>query len=61
MDLTAELSLYLFDNGSVTPIKTGIARLNNLQDVQMDTRSRCTIIRGNEQLVLETLRERPLG
>ena len=57
MRLTAELSLYPFDPDYIPPIKAFIAFLNDVEGLHVETHATCTIISGEDQLVLDTLRD----
>ena len=57
MNLTAELSLYPFSADYLPPIKAFIAFLNEVEGLHVETHATCTIISGEDQLVLDTLRD----
>ena len=57
MDLTVELSLYPFDENYKPPITAFIALLNSVQGLHVETHATCSIISGEDQLVLDTLRD----
>ena len=57
MNLTAELSLYPFNTDYLPPIKAFIAFLNGVDGLHVETHATCTIISGEDQLVLDTLRD----
>ena len=57
MNLTAELSLYPFSTDYLPPIKAFIAFLNGVEGLHVETHATCTIISGEDQLVLDTLRD----
>ncbi len=57
MIMTAELSLYPFSEGYITLIQAFIAFLNDVPELQVETHATCTIINGDDQLVMDTIRD----
>ncbi len=57
MHLTAELSLYPFNEDYLPPIKGFIKRLNQVEGLQVETHATCTIIAGEDKLIFDTLRD----
>ncbi|MAT91624.1 MAG: hypothetical protein CME59_03400 [Halioglobus sp.] len=57
MLMTAELSLYPFDEDYIPPIKAFIDFLNAVPGLCVETHATCTIISGEDQLVFDTLRD----
>jgi hypothetical protein len=57
MLMTAELSLYPFDEEYIPPIKGFIGFLNGIEGLTVETHATCTIISGEDQLVFDTLRD----
>lgn len=57
MNLTVELSLYPFDANYIPPIKAFITLLNAVEGLHVETHATCTIVSGDDQLVLDTLRD----
>lgn len=57
MQMTAELSLYPFNENFLPPIKGFIEFLNGIAGLHVETHATCTIISGQDQLVFDTLRD----
>lgn len=57
MQMTAELTLYPFNADYIPPIKGFIDFLNGIDGLQVETHATCTIVRGEDQLVFDTLRD----
>lgn len=57
MKLTAEVTLYPFNEEYLPPIRGFIAFLNGIDGLSVSTYPTCTIISGDDQLVLDTLRD----
>ena len=55
--MTAELSLYPFNETYIPPIKAFIENLNRVEGLHVETHATCTIISGEDQLVFDTLRD----
>ncbi|MDX1736133.1 MAG: YkoF family thiamine/hydroxymethylpyrimidine-binding protein [Halioglobus sp.] len=55
--MTAELTLYPFNENYIPPIKAFIEFLNNTAGLHVETHATCTIISGEDQLVFDTLRD----
>ena len=57
MQMIAELSLYPFNADYIPPIKGFIDFLNSINGLQVETHATCTIVRGEDQLVFDTIRD----
>lgn len=57
MQMTAELTLYPFNADYIPPIKGFIALLNGVDGLQVETHATCTIVRGDDQLVFNAIRD----
>ncbi|GAB5450592.1 MAG: hypothetical protein Hals2KO_09200 [Halioglobus sp.] len=57
MRMTAELSLYPFDADYIPTIKAFIEFLNRVEGLHVETHATCSIIHGEDQLVMDTLRD----
>lgn len=57
MMMTAELSLYPFDTDYIPPIKAFIAFLEGVEGLHVETHATCTIIHGEDQLLMDTVRD----
>ncbi|MCR9105077.1 MAG: hypothetical protein NXI15_07295 [Gammaproteobacteria bacterium] len=57
MRITAELSLYPFNEHYITQIKAFIEFLNDVPELHVETHATCTIIHGEDQRVMDTIRD----
>ena len=57
MQMIAELTLYPFNADFKPPIKAFIAYLNEAEGLTVQTHATCTIISGEDDLVLDTIRD----